>query len=113
MKKKKKRLDKYQGIDKSIVGKAKKMATSILSNIPSSKIQGITGTTNVNFPTPSTSKSTSDSTSKSSSIPYSPTNWNPNIKGNPFNKNRKKMEKGGFVAKQWTRNNSNGSRRCK
>jgi len=113
MKKKKKKLDKYQGIDKSIVGKAKKMATSILSNIPSPKIQGITGTTKVNFPTSSRPKSTSDSTSKSLSIPYSPTNWNPNIKTNPLDTSRKKMEKGGFVATQWTRNTSNGSRRSK
>ena len=112
MKKKKKKLQKYQGTKNSIVNKATDMLNTALSNVPTPKIQGITGTTNVDFPTPSKSKSTLPNLSTS---PVSSTSWNPNLPGNPFDKYKKKKSKmkiGGTVT-QWTRNSSNGSRRCK
>ena len=112
MKKKKKKLQKYQGTKNSIVNRATDMLNTVISNVPKPKIQGTMGTTNVDFPTPSNSNSTLPNLSTS---PVSPTSWNPDLPGNPFDKYKKKkpnnkMKIGGTV---WTRDSSNGSRRCK
>ena len=104
MKKKKKKLVKYQGTKNSIVNQARDTANSLLKMVPKPKIQGITGTTNVDFPTP---KSTipSDTTTSSPKTKVTPISWNPKFGSkDPF-----KMKAGGSVTK-WTRDNSNGSR---
>ena len=105
MKKKKKKLVKYQGKN-SIVNTVRDAATTILSSIPKPKIQGITKTTNIDFPTP---KADTSSTSKSKPVydQVRTPDYNPNVKNNT---NIKKYGKGG---QKWTRNIANGSRRCK
>ena len=101
MKKKKKKLVKYQGKN-SIVNTVRDAATTILSSIPKPKIQGITKTTNIDFPTP---KADTSSTSKSKKAKYPK-----ELRGPDYNPN---LSKGGSVTTKWTRNTSSGSRRCK
>ena len=52
MKKKKKKLVRYQGTKSSIVNRMRDAATTILSNVPKPKIQGTMGTTKVPMPLP-------------------------------------------------------------
>jgi|OM-RGC.v1.029848504 hypothetical protein len=107
MKKKKKKLVKYQGTKNSIVNQARDAASSFLKMVPKPKIQGITGTTNVDFPTPK-SRNTSDTTTSTYKKKVTPISWNPKF----GSKDPYKMKAGGSITK-WTRNTSNGSRRCK
>lgn len=108
MKKKKKKLVRYQGTKSSIVNRMRDAATTILSNVPKPKIQGTTKTTNIDFPTPKAdTRWNSISTSKPKPVydRVRTPDYNPNVKNNT---NIKK-----YGGQKWTRNTANGSRRSK
>lgn len=109
MKKKKKKLVKYQGTKNSIVNKATDMLKNAISNAPRPTIPGTMGPTKMPMPIPKPSRS-SDSTKIN---PLKGPDWNPNIKTNYIKmiKDGFKMKHGGSCGStDWTRNGK-GSRR--
>ncbi len=111
MKKKKKKLVKYQGTKNSIVNRASDMLKTVISNAPRPTIPGTMSDTGIPMPMPKT-KGSSDSIKTS---PMRGPNWNPNIKTDYIKMIKdgvKKLKHGGSCGPaQWTRNGK-GSRRA-